>query len=160
MKGQSMDVTFFTMYLINLFVDVAATHRLYVTGCGVLSPNVRCLDPWPVIPPGPLGKEGRVSVRGPEGHIHESQPLAGRFSSVKEAPLFASSAVALCCEHLPSVVSIFPSDTTDTTLALSTGPPLLNLPVCSLCCTLDHFLNAILRLHTWPLSCLLDFMIF
>ena len=62
-----MDVTFFTMYLINLFVDVAATHRLYVTGCGVLSPNVRCLDPWPVIPPGPLGKEGRVSVRGPAG---------------------------------------------------------------------------------------------
>ena len=31
--------------------------------------------------------------------------------------------------------------TTDSTLALSTGPPLLNLPVCSLCCTLDHFLN-------------------
>ena len=108
-----MDVTFFTMYLINLFVDVAATHRLYVTGCGVLSPNVRCLDPWPVIPPGPLGKERGVSVKGPAGHIHESQAFAGRFSSVKEAPLFASSAVAVCHDRLPSVVSVFPSDTYD-----------------------------------------------
>ena len=61
-----MVVTFFTMYLINLFVDVASAHRLSVAGCGVSSPSVRCLDPWPVIPPGPLGKEGRVSVRGPD----------------------------------------------------------------------------------------------
>ena len=58
--------------------------------------------------------------QGPSGvalgchvRIHESQPFAGRFLSVKEAPLFAASAVALCCEHLPSVVSVFPSDTYD-----------------------------------------------
>ena len=43
--------------------------------------------------------------------MHESQPFAGRFSSVKEAPLFASSALAVCRECLPSVVSVFPSDT-------------------------------------------------
>ena len=62
-----MVVTFFTMYLINLFVDLAAAHGLSVAGCGVFSSSVPCLDPWPVIPPGPLGKEGRVSVRGPAG---------------------------------------------------------------------------------------------
>ena len=55
------------MYLINLFVDLAAAHGLSVAGCGVFSSSVPCLDPWPVIPPGPLGKEGRVSVRGPAG---------------------------------------------------------------------------------------------
>ena len=96
-----MVVTFFTMYLINLFVDLAAAHGLSVAGCGVFSSSVPCLDPWPVIPPGPLGKERGVSVKGPAGHIHESQAFAGRFSSVKEAPLFASSAVAICRERLP-----------------------------------------------------------
>ena len=98
---------------------MAAAHGLSVAGCGVFSPNVWCLDPWPVIPPGPLGKEGRVSVRGPAG-----RPSGVTCAYMSPSPSQVGSRQSrrlryLLPQPLPSVVSVFPSDTYD---RYHTGP--------------------------------------